>query len=695
MSHLHYETPLCLDTAILIQPIHLHAVNPLSMKKIFTVGSWKIEKNLNRISLDGKSKILAPKEMEVLCYLCEKAPNLVQREELHNEVWKGVFVNENTINRIIANLRKALEDDWKSPQTIETVSKSGYRIIGKVTTNSNKPFQKASNLLVVGISLVIFIGVLFLALVNVRSGDNRFLISSPITSFPGLELEAELSPDETLLAFSRRDQGNDQFDIYINVLGTDTYHPLAATGHNETNPIWSGSGKHLAYTREIDGAFEVVKTTIFGKEHTSLGTFTSDPTADWSKNEKWLLITDESPNGSIAVFGYEIATGKRKQLTFPDQGSYGDLEPTFSPSGKHVAFRRIHNEYVQDLFVLNLVDTTEKRLTEGKIRISGIAWTPSGGRITYSSLFNGRWKMSAIDIDQSRETTFHVNDRVATHPGFSSDNSKLLYVRWNSLQNISLTLLNEQALLPGLDINSVMIDRDPAINSRGQVAFVSNRSGADQLWITRKQNTPLRLTQLEGIAISSPKWSSNNEDIVFEARDRGKISLSVINTLNKQVKQVLESNEDLLNPSWIDHNTILFSSFENERWVAKSINLETKQIKTIREDAFKAIETERGLYYNRYGMDGIWKDDEVVVDALKWNDYGNWAISGGRIIYYDRTRNSITAYDLRTRNSQVIQKLDKSIPTYSHSLELNENLNLIIYSTIESLESDVMLATEL
>ena len=73
-------------------------------------------------------------------------------------------------------------------------------------------------------------------------------------------------------------------------------------------------------------------------------------------------------------------------------------------------------------------------------------------------------------------------------------------------------------------------------------------------------------------------------------------------------------------------------------------------------------------------MDGIWKDGELVIEALKWNDYGNWAISNGNIIYYDRTRNTIDAFDLKTRNSHVIQKLEKSIPTYSHSLELNENL---------------------
>ena len=175
--------------------------------KIFTVGSWNINKNLNRISSKSTSKILAPKEMEVLCYLCEKAPNLVDREELLNEVWKGVYVNENTINRIIANLRKALEDDWQHPRIIETVSKSGYRIVGRVSAKSNTLFNKVRNPLVVGVSLVIFIGVIFLAIVNVNSGENRFLVSSPITSFPGLELEAELSPDETLLAFSRRDQG--------------------------------------------------------------------------------------------------------------------------------------------------------------------------------------------------------------------------------------------------------------------------------------------------------------------------------------------------------------------------------------------------------------------------------------------------------------------------------------------------------
>ncbi len=664
------------------------------MKKIFTVGRWDIDANLNRISSGNTHKIVAPKEIEVLCYLCEKAPQLVDRDELLKEVWKGVHVNENTINRIIANLRKALEDNWQKPRIIETVSKSGYRIVGKVSTKPNNSINRIKNPLAVGVSLIIFIGILFLAIVNVDSGESRFLVSSPITSFPGLELEANLSPDETLIAFSRREQGIDQFDVYVNVLGTDTYHPLASTSHNETNPIWSGSGKHLAYTREIDGSFEILKTTIFGDEATLLGTFTSDPTADWSIDEKWLLITDESSNGSVAVYGYEIATGQRYQLTFPPMGSYGDLEPTFSPNDSHVAFRRIFNEYVQDLFVLSLKDTTEERLTVGNIRISGVSWQPTGNRISYSGLTNGLWKMSAIDLNRSNETTFYVNDRLATHPSFASNN-KFLYVRWNSLQNISIVSLNKEFVRPKWGINSVMIDRDPAINATGQIVFVSNRSGTDELWLTRKQNTPLRLTQLEGPAISSPKWSLDNENIVFEIRKDGKVSLNLVNMLNKQVSQVAISDQDQLNPSWSDTTKILFSTYENERWVAKEINLKTQKVEIVKENAFKAITVSDEFFYNKYGTDGIWKDNELVINNLKWNDYGNWAISNNKIIYYNRTRNSIDAYDLKTRNSHVIEVLDKSIPTYSHSLEINENMNLIIYSTIESLESDVMLATEL
>lgn len=663
------------------------------MTGTFTIDKWNIDPTTNRIWTSNHSIVIPPKEMEVLCYLSQRAPGVVDREELLAEVWKGVFVNENTINRIIANLRKSLEDDWKNPSIIETVSKSGYRIIGNVNSLRKPILAGLVSKTAIGVSLVIFIGILFLAIVNIQSGDHRYFESKPITSFPGLELEADLSPDQTLVAFSKRDVDKNQFDIYVNVIGTDSFHPLATSEHSESNPVWSNSGKHLIYTKAVDDRFEVHKTTLYGERTTKIATFDTDPTVDWSNNEKWLLFTDESPNGSVAIYGYEIETSNRYQLTFPPAGSYGDLEPTFSPSNNKIAFRRIFDEYVQDLFVLSLNDTSEHRLTNGNIRVSGISWQATEDKISFASLDGGQWKISSINPSKKSLSTLHLSDRLATHPNYATDQNQFVYVRWNSLQNLQYISFDNFENPTTIGLNSVMIDRDPSVNGNGDLIFISDRSGSDELWLAKVGESPIQLTNLNGPTIDAPKWSPDNTNIVFELREDGNVNLKYLSIEDQFVKSIPISSAR--NPSWLSSNEILFSTFETDTWITKSIELKTEKIKTIHSNSFRAIMSNGTVYYSKYGVNGIWKDNEQLINDLDWNDYGNWVISNGSIYYYNRSGNSINTYNLTTQSSQEIARLEKMIPTYSHSLDVNMKEKLIVVSIIESLESDVMLATDL
>ena len=39
-----------------------------------------------------------------------------------------------------------------------------------------------------------------------------------------------------------------------------------------------------------------------------------------------------------AIFLLDVATSQVKQLTFPEKGSAGDMDPVFSPDGRSIAF---------------------------------------------------------------------------------------------------------------------------------------------------------------------------------------------------------------------------------------------------------------------------------------------------------------------------------------------------------------------
>jgi TolB-like protein/DNA-binding winged helix-turn-helix (wHTH) protein len=82
---------------------------------------------------------LKPKSMEVLEYLLNHPRSVCTREEILNAVWGRSIVSDDVLSQAIRELRKAFDDDFKSPTVIETIPRSGYRLLLEPIT------QKASN----------------------------------------------------------------------------------------------------------------------------------------------------------------------------------------------------------------------------------------------------------------------------------------------------------------------------------------------------------------------------------------------------------------------------------------------------------------------------------------------------------------------------------------------------------------------
>jgi TolB-like protein/Tfp pilus assembly protein PilF len=79
--------------------------------------------------------------MQVLVYLAEH-PGVVSKDQLISSVWPGVFVSDDVLPGCISALRKAFNDNARRPTVIETIHKSGYRLLPPVERgNSNATSQ--------------------------------------------------------------------------------------------------------------------------------------------------------------------------------------------------------------------------------------------------------------------------------------------------------------------------------------------------------------------------------------------------------------------------------------------------------------------------------------------------------------------------------------------------------------------------
>ena len=105
----------------------------LSEATSFQVAGYRVEPSLLRVYGDGSEARLEAKAMQVLMHLVEHPGRVVSRAELEQQLWPGRIVTEDAVTNAVAKLRRAFGDDAHHPRFIETVPKSGYRLVAEVT----------------------------------------------------------------------------------------------------------------------------------------------------------------------------------------------------------------------------------------------------------------------------------------------------------------------------------------------------------------------------------------------------------------------------------------------------------------------------------------------------------------------------------------------------------------------------------
>ena len=104
----------------------------------FEFGEWQCDpKSLTIKSKDVVVK-LELKVMTVLQILAAKAPNVVSQDELMASAWSGVIVSDGAIYRVIALLRRALNDRVKPHKYIESIPRVGYRLMLKANIHKDE-----------------------------------------------------------------------------------------------------------------------------------------------------------------------------------------------------------------------------------------------------------------------------------------------------------------------------------------------------------------------------------------------------------------------------------------------------------------------------------------------------------------------------------------------------------------------------
>ena len=101
----------------------------------FQLEDWRITPAEGTLVRGDEVVRLEPKAMEVLVYFASRPGEVVTREELERDVWRGALVGYDAVTNTVIKLRKALGDDARHSRFISTIPKRGYQLICPVSPN--------------------------------------------------------------------------------------------------------------------------------------------------------------------------------------------------------------------------------------------------------------------------------------------------------------------------------------------------------------------------------------------------------------------------------------------------------------------------------------------------------------------------------------------------------------------------------
>ena len=330
------------------------------------------------------------KAMQVLLVLAAQRGRVVGREALLDAVWAGTMPTDDVVTQAIATLRKALGDDRDAPVYLETIPKSGYRLLAEVewladpapvipaipadpvetreeaVLASSRPVspRQADWRMVAATGLVMLASALLAwwwlsrspsgeiasspaAMPAPASRSSGVLAYTLLASRPGPETQPALSPDGALVVYAMPPGGSDAPPALF-LQATHATSPWQLTtpppDHSDHQPRWSPDGRQIMFARIDDKAgCELLLVAASGGATRAVGRCDRvNGRYDWLPDGSGIIAGLEAAiDGAAAPLAImRLDTGTWQPLAYADAAGTIEFDPRFSPDGKQPAFRR-------------------------------------------------------------------------------------------------------------------------------------------------------------------------------------------------------------------------------------------------------------------------------------------------------------------------------------------------------------------
>jgi Tol biopolymer transport system component/DNA-binding winged helix-turn-helix (wHTH) protein len=459
------------DTSAAARPRATESSPPASTHPFSAFGPFVVDRVKGLVWQDAALLPLPRKTFDVLSALLDRAGQVVEKREIFELVWRDTAVEDNTLARHVATLRKVLGERPGQHSYVATISGHGYRFVAPLTFYEEDPRQPTAprdhtDFLTPAATLETP-GSLPLETTPTRHGwtnaaSLRWLVAAgavillavagamtwvsnrgPGTSDPGarndsrslrqvtfalrgagLESDPAWSPSGDAVAYTSHATGN--ADIWVQAVQGGEPRRITTSPSHDWQADWSPDGRHLVFRSERNGGGLYV-TSVDGTEERQLTDFGYQP--QWSPDGADILFLDMAPDGARrAPRVLTVAsTGGEPAVVRPDIiRDFDSLHVAWFPTGRRLSVWGRRTDATWQFLTAGLQgrDVTVSSmplLTEmpgaADLTLSEFVWAPSARFLYFEGQSHGIRNLWRVPVDPSTLTWQDLPQRLTAGPG--------------------------------------------------------------------------------------------------------------------------------------------------------------------------------------------------------------------------------------------------------------------------------------
>ncbi len=438
---------------------------------------------------------------------------------------------------------------------------------------------------VAGVVLTVLTGLVGYWTGTRRGAGTESLTPVAITTSGGIVQNPSFSPDASQVVFAWNGPRQENFNLYVRLIGSNDLLRLTNDSANEGSPAWSPDGKRIAFVRDLkNGKCSVMTISPLGgseRKLTDISCIDVSPEGHsllaWTPDGRYLAVPDlRAGDTSGPKFDLvSIDAAERRALTTKATGQgigNGDMDPAFSPTGDRFAFVRVAGPFESRALWIRLGTAHEPIGPVSEVHTSALidfspAWT-NDGQLLVSAGQRGAMRLYKVALSSSSPAVSIPGILTDGGIALNTKTGRLIYPSAHVFVNLYRMPLNTAGGVSGPPerlTSTTGKDMIPRYSPDGKsVAFTSSRFGEFGIWAVEIGNlVGTALTTSLDATLALGDWAIDGKSLVYfrTTPPSGRWQLYRVATDTGHTIRLTDDNADDFFPNFSrDGNWIYFSS---------------------------------------------------------------------------------------------------------------------------------------